>query len=80
MADEIWQASSFCPEGYVSTPHAILKAAQFWFPEQYGAAVRAAGSTAEGPNGIMNASVEALARALSPQFPDAFVPRSESLS
>jgi hypothetical protein len=73
MGDEIWQASSFCPEGYVSTPQAILRAAQFWFPEQYGAAVRAAGSNAEGTNGTIDASVETLARALSPQFPDTMV-------
>ena len=41
MANEI--ASSFCPEGYVLTAEAILRAAQFWFPEQCGAAVGAAG-------------------------------------
>ncbi|HTE76903.1 MAG TPA: hypothetical protein VK653_09195 [Xanthobacteraceae bacterium] len=73
MADEIWQASSFCPEGYVSTPQAILRAAQFWFPEQYDAAVRAVGSTSAGTNGKIDRSVEPLARALSPQFLDAFV-------
>ena len=69
MAHEI--ASSFCPEGYVSTDQAIYRAAQFWFPEQCGAAVRAAGSTAAGTNGTTDASFEALTRALSPQFPDA---------
>ncbi len=74
MADEIWQAKSFCPEGYVSIHQAIFRAAQFWFPEQYGAAFRAAGSSAAGTNGTIAGSIEALERALSQQFPDdAFV-------
>jgi hypothetical protein len=70
MAHEI--ASSFCPEGYVSTPQAILRAAQFWFPEQCGAAVRAAGSTAAGTNGTIDAILEAFTRSPWPQFADAF--------
>ena len=70
MANEI--ASSFCPDGYVLTAQAILRAAQFWFPEQYGAAVRAAGSTAAGTNGTIDAILEAFTRAPWPQFPYAF--------
>jgi hypothetical protein len=70
MAHEI--ASSYCPEGYVSTAHAILRAAQFWFPEQCGAAVRAAGSTAAGTNGTIDAILEVFTRAPWPQFPYAF--------
>ncbi len=70
MANEI--ASSFCPEGYVLTAQAILRAAQFWFPEQCGAAVRAAGSTAAGTNGTIDAILEAFTRAPWPQFPYAF--------
>ena len=66
---------SFCPEGYVSTPQATLRAAQFWFPEQYNAAVRAADSTAAGTNVKIDAPFEVLVRALSPQFPDALVSR-----
>jgi hypothetical protein len=72
MVEEIWQASSFCPEGYVSTPQAILSAGQFWFPELYEAAVRAASSNAD-TNGTLGASVESLAQALSPRFSDAVV-------
>ena len=73
MADELGQAGAFCPEGYVPTPYAILRAAQFWFPEQCRAVVKAAGSTVAGANGTIDASVGALARALSLQFPDTFV-------
>lgn len=71
MADENWQASSFCPEGYVSSPQAILRAAQFWFPKQYDAAFRAPSSIGAGTNGTTEASVEMLSQALSPRFPDA---------
>jgi len=65
---------SFCPEGYVSIRQAIFRAAQFWYPEQYGAAFRAAGSSAAGNNDTIPGSIEALERAISQQFPDdAFV-------
>jgi hypothetical protein len=65
---------SFCPEGYVSIRQAIFRAAQFWYPEQYGAAYRAAGSSAAGNNDTIPGSIEALERAISQQFPDdAFV-------
>jgi hypothetical protein len=60
----------FCPDGYVPTPEAIVRAAKYWFPERCAALERAASPQSETQP---DNSSEALARALSqpPGIPDA---------
>jgi hypothetical protein len=57
----------FCPDGYLPSQDAILRAAGHWFPEQFAALERAAGFEAKS-----DTSIDAAVRAFSqPQFPDA---------
>jgi hypothetical protein len=62
--------NGFCPDGYVPAQEAIVRAAQYWFPERFAALERAAEPPSETKPGN---SLEALARALSPLpvIPDA---------
>lgn len=55
----------FCPDGYVPTQEAIVRAAEYWFPERFAALERAAAPQSE----------QALAQALSqpPGIPDALL-------
>jgi hypothetical protein len=64
--------SDFCPDGYVPTQEAIVRAAEYWFPERFAALERAAGPQSETKP---DNSLEALARALSqpPGIPDALL-------
>jgi hypothetical protein len=55
--------NEFCPDGYVPTQEAIIRAAQYWFPEGFAALERAA---VPPPETKPDNSSEALARALSP--------------
>jgi hypothetical protein len=55
--------SGFCPDGYVPTQGAIVRAAEYWFPERIAALERAAAPPSETKP---DHSLEALARALSP--------------
>jgi hypothetical protein len=57
----------FCPDGYLRSQHAILRAAGYWFPERFAALERAAGFEAK-PDNSMGAAVRAFSQ---PQFPDA---------
>jgi hypothetical protein len=72
--------SDFCPDGYVPTQEAIVRAAKYWFPERFAALERAAArqqSETKPDN-----SFEALARALSqpPGIPDAWRPAFEDIA
>jgi hypothetical protein len=64
--------SDFCPDGYVPTQEAIVRAAEYWFPERFAALEGAAGPQSETKP---DNSLEALARALSqpPGIPDALL-------
>ena len=59
----------FCPDGYLPSQDAILRAAGYWFPEQFAVLEGAAESQSEAKP---DDSIDAAARAFSqPQFPDA---------
>jgi hypothetical protein len=59
----------FCPDGYLPSQDSIFRAAGYWFPEQFAALERAAGSLSEAKS---DNSIDAAVRAFSqPQFPDA---------
>jgi hypothetical protein len=62
--------NAFCPDGYVPTQEAIVRAAQYWLPERFAALERAGAPPSETKP---DNSPEALARALSPPpvIPDA---------
>ncbi len=62
----------FCPDGYVPTQEAIVRAAEYWFPERFAALERAAAPQSETKP---DNSLEALARALSQPsgIPDALL-------
>jgi hypothetical protein len=58
----------FCPDGYLPSQDAILRAAGYWFPEQFAALERAGGSLSEAkPDNSIEAAVRAFSQ---PQFPD----------
>ncbi len=60
--------NGFCPDGYLPTQEAILRAAEHWFPERFAALERA---VAPPPETKPDNSLDALARALShPPVPD----------
>jgi hypothetical protein len=54
--------NGFCPDGYMPTREAIVRAAEYWFPERIAALERAAAPQSETR---ADNSSEALARALS---------------
>ena len=62
--------NGFCPDGYMPTREAIVRAAEYWFPERIAALERAAAPQSETKP---DNSSEAVARALSqpPGIPDA---------
>ena len=71
--------SDFCPDGYVPTQEAIVRAAEYWFPERFAALERAAAPQSETKP---DNSLEVLARALSqpPGIPDAWRPAFEEIA
>ena len=73
--------NGFCPDGYVPTQEAIVRAAQYWFPERFAALERAAAPPSEtNPD---ESPLKALARALSslsrPVFPAALEPEAKDM-
>ena len=71
--------SDFCPDGYVPTQEAIVRAAEYRFPERFAALERAAAPQSETKP---DNSLEVLARALSqpPGIPDAWRPAFEEIA
>jgi hypothetical protein len=57
--------NTFCPDGYVPTPGAIVTAAECWFPERFAALERAVAPQAETKQPKLDNSLDVLARAFS---------------
>jgi hypothetical protein len=65
--------SDFCPDGYVPTQEAIVRAAQYWFPERFAALERAAVPESQTTQTKPVSNFDVAARAFSqPQVPDAW--------
>jgi hypothetical protein len=65
--------SDFCPDGYVPTQEAIVRAAQYWFPERFAALERAAVPESQTTLTKPASNFDVAARAFSqPQVPDAW--------
>jgi hypothetical protein len=63
--------SNFYPDGYLSTPNAIVKAAEHWFPEQFNEVASDSGSL---PEAKPESPIEAAIRVFSlPQVPDVWL-------
>ena len=65
--------SDFCPDGYVPTQEAIVRAAEYWFPERFAALERAAVPESQTTQTKPASNFDVAARAFSqPQVPDAW--------
>jgi hypothetical protein len=63
--------TDFCPDGYVSTPDAIARAAERWFPEQFNTLeITSRSQPGVRPESPIDAAVRAFSR---PQVPEAWL-------
>ena len=69
--------TDFCPDGYVSTPNALARAAEAWFPEQFSTLEIASEPQ---PEAKPESPFDALVRAFSqPRIPDVWLSALEKI-